>query len=77
MIQHCSFAFERQELRLHFKTAGKAGQRSIGAKDSMTGHDDRQGILAVGRADCANCFDGTDGSGKITVASGLAERYFP
>jgi hypothetical protein len=45
-----------QEFCLDFKPAGKACQRALCANDAMTGHDNRQRILAIGRADCADRF---------------------
>ena len=65
-----------QELRLDFNPAGKAGQCSIRADDAMTRHDDRQRILAIGGADCADGLGRPDALSQIQIAPGLTERNF-
>jgi hypothetical protein len=70
-------SFVSQELRLDFKPAGKASQRAICANNAMTGHDDRQRILTIGGADCADRLGGADALGQIEITPGLPVGDLP
>lgn len=76
VIRQCGFCFESQKLRFYFEAAGKAGQRSVRANDTMTRHDDRQGILAVGGANRADGLGRAEGRGQMQITYGLTERDF-
>src|SRR5882757_11268876 len=43
-------SFMRQQPALAFDPSAEAGQRSVGANDSMARHDDRYGITSIGQA---------------------------
>ena len=67
--------FESQKRGFRRDPPGKAGKRSVRADDPMTGHDDRQRILAVGGANGASGLGGADRLCQIEIAPGLTERY--
>jgi len=50
------------------KTSGVASELAVCADDSMAGHDDRDGIGAVGLADGANRAGISKACGKLAVA---------
>lgn len=65
-------SFVIQEGTLHIEAAGKAGQGSIGAYESMAGDDDRDRIGSVGAADGAHRFRTSDVFSDLTIGAGLA-----
>lgn len=59
---------------LSLQAASVARQAPVAADDPVAGHDDRDGIVAVGRPDRAHGARLADGSGEIPVRDRLPER---
>src|SRR5271154_2505581 len=62
----------REQPPLAFQAAPESGERTVGADDTMTGHDDADRISAVRQSDRARGAGIADALRLLAVAQGLA-----
>src|SRR5690242_19875320 len=72
VIRDC--AFMRQEPTLAFDAAAIAGERAVGADHAMAGHDDADGVGAVGKADGPDRLGPADAPRQLAVGERAAAR---